>query len=237
MKMNYEVDITEYHGPMDLLVHLIKKREVDIFDIPIGIIADDFLKYIEHSKTINLNIASEFLIMATSLLTIKASMLLPKLDSLDEIDPRDDLVKAILEYELINSLSDNMVSRFETQKNHLTKVREDFEDSIEINWSDIELKELIKAYRYLANMPSNTVKNNHIIRKSEESFLSIDHCSETIRKSLSDKKSIKFSVLIGKEWDKAIAISFFLAILELGRQLFLSVYIDSSENDIILTRR
>lgn len=102
--MPYEVKIPVYEGPMDLLLQLIDDNEVDIYDIPIALITQQYLDYLNLAEEMDLELTSEFVLMACTLLSIKAKMLLPKPPKIeeeeDEIDPRQELVDKLLEYKL-----------------------------------------------------------------------------------------------------------------------------------------
>ena len=95
--MDYEVKLEIFEGPLDLLIHLIHKNEVDIFDIPIATIAEQYLEYIDIMKALNIDIAGDFLIMASTLTHIKSKMLLPQLKD-DEEDPALEIIRPLLEY-------------------------------------------------------------------------------------------------------------------------------------------
>lgn len=98
----YEVKLDQFEGPLDLLLHLVNKLEIDIYDIPVAEITEQYLAYIRAMEQIELNIASEYLVMAATLLEIKSSMLLPKkevtLDGEDDEDPREQLIQRLIEY-------------------------------------------------------------------------------------------------------------------------------------------
>jgi segregation and condensation protein A len=98
---NFEVKLPLFEGPFDLLLFFIERDELDIYDIPISIITNDFLSYVHHMETVNIEVASEFILVAATLMRIKSKMLLPRpqLDEQgNEIDPREELVKHLLEY-------------------------------------------------------------------------------------------------------------------------------------------
>src|SRR5437773_10923275 len=101
-ELPYQVRIENFEGPLDLLLHLIKKSEINIYDIPIHLIAQQYLTYIEAMEDLNLTVAGEFLVMAATLLQIKSKMLLPAdetaVDEEDGPDPREELVRRLLEY-------------------------------------------------------------------------------------------------------------------------------------------
>src|SRR6187399_1092529 len=106
---NFEIKLPLFEGPFDLLLFFIERDELDIYDIPISKITNDFLDYIHHLETLNVEIASEFILVAATLMRIKSKMLLPRpqLDeSGNEIDPREELVKHLLEYKKYKSVVD-----------------------------------------------------------------------------------------------------------------------------------
>ncbi len=107
----YEVKLEIFEGPLDLLRHLIRKNEVDIFDIPIAVITDQYLQYLDIMKALNVSLAGDFLVMASTLVHIKSKMLLPDSgEDEDGEDPRDEITRPLLEYmrlkELANELSE-----------------------------------------------------------------------------------------------------------------------------------
>ena len=100
-KLPYQVRIENFEGPLDLLLHLIKKNEINIYDIPIAMIAQQYLEYLEAMKEFNLNVAGEFLVMAATLMQIKSKLLLPVDETAEDEeegpDPREELVRRLLE--------------------------------------------------------------------------------------------------------------------------------------------
>ena len=117
--MSYKVRLEIFEGPLDLLLHLIKKEEVDISDIPISKIAGQYLEYLELMKMLDLNIAGEFIVMAATLMHIKSKMLLPKVEGeeeLEEEDPRAELVKRLLEYKKFKEVAGELFYMEKCQK-------------------------------------------------------------------------------------------------------------------------
>ncbi|MBI5192182.1 MAG: segregation/condensation protein A [Nitrospirae bacterium] len=116
--MSYQIKLEAFEGPLDLLLHLIKKNEVNIYDIPISLITHQYLEYIELMKEFNLEIAGEFLLMAATLTYIKSRMLLPQeekagVDELEEDDPRAELIRKLLEYKSFKEVADELGKREE----------------------------------------------------------------------------------------------------------------------------
>src|SRR6266542_5414443 len=111
----YPVRLDKFEGPLDLLLHLIKKHEVDIYDIPIAQITQQYLAYIDLMQTFNLDVAGEFLVMAATLIHIKSRMLLPMADDEDDeeegTDPRQELVRRLLEYQRFKDAADQLERR------------------------------------------------------------------------------------------------------------------------------
>jgi len=120
--MTYKVKLEVFEGPLDLLLYLIKKEEIDIYDIPIAKITDQYLEYLELMKLLDLNIAGEFLVMAATLIHIKSRMLLPP-DQLEgeekeEEDPRAELVRRLLEYKKFKEAATELSHMEKQQKNY-----------------------------------------------------------------------------------------------------------------------
>ena len=114
-----ELKMAQFEGPLDLLYHLIEKNRIDIHDIPIDSITDQYLEYLAAMKEIDLDVASDFLVMAAGLLQIKSRMLLPKKDTAGQsadADPREELVLRLLEYRRCKTLAGDLKSRYETYK-------------------------------------------------------------------------------------------------------------------------
>ena len=115
---SFEIKLPLFEGPFDLLLFFIERDELDIYDIPIATIAQDFLEYVHHMENLNVEVASEFILVAATLMRIKSKMLLPRpqLDELgNEIDPREELVKHLLEYKKYKSVVDTFHKMEETE--------------------------------------------------------------------------------------------------------------------------
>jgi segregation and condensation protein A len=100
--MSYEIKLDVFEGPLDLLLYLIKKNEIDIYNIPVALITDQYLQYLEIMRSLNLDLAGEYLVLASTLIYIKSQMLLPRPeteDAQEEADPRGELVQQLLEYQ------------------------------------------------------------------------------------------------------------------------------------------
>ena len=109
--IDYEVKLEIFQGPLDLLIHLIRKNEVDIFDIPIATITDQYLEYLELMKALNITLAGDFLVMASTLIHIKSKMLLPGVDTEDEEDPRIEITRPLMEYLRLKEVAGELSER------------------------------------------------------------------------------------------------------------------------------
>ena len=187
----YRVQIEEFEGPLDLLLHLIKKNEVDIYNIPIAAITRQYLEYMELMKELNLDVAGEFLVMAATLLQIKSRMLLPVTSDDEEAepeDPRAELVRRLLEYQRYRDASyqlstRNLLGRDVFARKFDAPELEDCEAKEEP--ADVELFELIEAFqRVLARVSVETfhsvVTDGISIADRIGEVLSLLHVSKTI---------------------------------------------------------
>ena len=152
--MDYKIMLDAFEGPMDLLLHLIDKAEIDIYDIPISHIAEQFLDYIRHMEDINLGVTAEFLVMAATLLEIKSKMLLPNKSTSDniqiemeEIDPRAELVRRLVEYKKYKNAAEELRLFEILQSKVYYKPKEDLIDyeDYEIELEGLNMEILLKS--------------------------------------------------------------------------------------------
>jgi segregation and condensation protein A len=212
----YKVQLENiFEGPMDLLVYLIRKNEVNIYDIPISLITDRYLEYIEWMKSMNVDIAGDFLVMAATLIQIKSRMLLPVHDDSDEEDPRQEIARPLLEYLQMKSAALQLNDR-ELLGEH-TFIRSPAKSSDPGNLSEREIRvdifELIKAFQRILDNVSPDVSLDVVADK-----LSIqDRMTELIR-MLKVKGSLIFQELFSEPAGKDDIIITFLAILEMVKR-------------------
>lgn len=146
----YTVELDVFQGPLDLLLHLIKELEIDINDIQMSLLTEQYLNYIHKMKEFELNIASEYLVMASELLRIKSKMLLPEpVIEEDYEDPRGELVSQLLEYQNYKFYADNLKSIKETADEKFLKAPHVFEEKNTDETLVIHLNELLEAYEKL----------------------------------------------------------------------------------------
>ncbi len=208
-----------FEGPMDLLIHLIKKNEVDIYDIPIALITQQYLEYIDWMKSMNIDFAGDFLVMAATLTQIKSRTLLPanEFDEDDE-DPRAEIARPLLEYLQMKSAAEELAGRnilgdatFVRVPDHKEYIRE-----MDVQVVKIGLFELIDAFqKILDNLPDDQQVDFTADRISIK-----DRISEIVD-ILEEKGSITFEELFSQDADKSEVIVTFLAILEMVKLILI----------------
>lgn len=241
--MSYKVEVEAFKGPMDLLLSLIKKQEIDIYDIPINIITDQFLDYINEMEELNLEITSEFLVMAATLIEIKSKMLLPKEKTLEdgveiEIDPRDELVQRLVEYEAYREVAEKLKESEIIESKVFYKPREDlsiFDDPVE-ELGNLDLDKLLIAINTIISRKDNDEDLIDFEELHREEY-TLNECINSINIRLSKSSKVLFSELLSIRTSKEEVIAFFLSILELVRLKSIYIEQDESFSDINIIRR
>ena len=239
---NYQIKLPQFEGPFDLLLFFIERDELDIYNIPITRIITDFLDYIHLQEKLNIELSSEFILFISTLMRIKAKMLLPRkeLDAQgNEIDPRQELVDKILEYKRFKQASIEMaemeairmlmLKRGNLQK-ELATIGEDAAEGTEIQ--TVTLFKLMKAFEKVMqrvhdknNKPVHTVvRYNYSMETSRERMLTLVH----------DAKTVSFPRIFEECQDRIHAIFLFLSLLELVQLNYMSIMIGEGKNNFIL---
>ena len=232
--MDYSFTINDFEGPLDLLLHLIKKANIDICDINIVEITEQYFNFIKSQEKLNLNIASEYLIMAAELMEIKSNTLLPKKQTEveEEIDPTENLINKLLEYNRYKNIIPQLKDLKNERNNIYTKEPENltnYKDEIISNeTSDLQL--LINAFNKFLN--EQDIKNplNTSITKKE---YSITERNIEIKNILKEKKQINFSELFDIITKEYVVITF-LSILDLAKKNEIIIEQDKNFNTILL---
>jgi segregation and condensation protein A len=213
----YAVKLPVFEGPLDLLLHLIKKSEINIYDIPISNITQQYLEYLSLMKSLNLAVAGEFLVMAATLIHIKSKMLLPPDETQEdeeEEDPRAELVRRLIEYQRFKEAAQNLEQRELEWREVFSRPPEPATNGNEeaIGLSDLSLFDLLDALKdVLARVPE---KRSIEIIVDE---LSVQDRMTLILDSLEQDESIAFADLFSKDETRMAVIVTFLALLELIR--------------------
>jgi segregation and condensation protein A len=244
--MEYKIILESFEGPMDLLLHLIEKAQIDIYDIPINEITEQYIDYITKMEELDLEITSEFLVMASTLLEIKSKMLLPNTNKeegieqleMEEVDPRLELVRRLVEYKKYKYASQKLRSFEEIQKKVYYKPKEEISSFIDEDneLEEMDLKELVKALKNLL-IKNKKHKNPIDINEIQKEEYTLDECIGKIKEELKEKEKIKFSNLFEANWDRKKIVVTFLSLLELIRMKYITIYQEDNFSDIIINRK
>lgn len=233
--MHYEVKINEFEGPLDLLLHLIKKSNIDIYDISLVEITNQYLDYINKMEELNLDIASEYLVLASELLQYKSSMLLPKKEETPddyEEDFKSELIKKLVDYKKYKEVCETFKVLEENRSNFYTKTPSDISLYSEksLNNDNVTVDDLIDAFKkFMERREFEKPLNTKITTKE----LSVSDRVVEIRNILRNKKSVNFMELFTRR-DKSYVVVTFLSILEMAKDLEISIEQDNNFNDIII---
>ncbi len=210
----YTVRLDMFEGPLDLLLHLIKKNKLNITDIPIALITEQYLETLKLMKVLNLEIAGEFLLMAATLLHIKSKMLLPASsegEEEEEVDPRAELIRRLLEYQKYKEASQELEKRPLLDRDVFTRAASQEREDPEEEKIEVNLFELLEALRQVLERAK--------IEAFHEVTLESVTVEEKIQEILSvlqrEKRSMAFQTLFPEESSRRIIVITFLAILEL----------------------
>src|SRR2546423_1410407 len=213
---NYLVALDTFHGPLDLLLYLVKRNEVDVLDVPIAKLADQFLEFMEAVREVDVELAGDFLVMAATLMEIKARSLLPadaEPGEEDEPDPRRELVKQLLEYRRFKDAAAALEERAERQSARLARVAPE-EPTVPgaPPVRSVELWDLVSAFARL-------MRETHALRPQT---VVVDDTpqhvyEEEVRRRVRAETRVAFRDLFAPPFHKARLIGLFLAILELIR--------------------
>lgn len=238
--MEYKIMINEFEGPMDLLLHLIKKSDIDIFDIKIDEITNQYLDYLHAMQQMDLNIASEYLVMAAELIELKSGMLLPKPQVEDdefEEDPRENLIQRLLAYKQYKEVTNDFRVLEEDRKQYHTKevsdLREYATNDNEIHIGDVSLDDLTAAIQKFLERKSLDKPLNTKITKKE---YSVTVRSQEIRNVLKKKKKVNFEELFDI-YSKDYVVVTFLSILDLARKQELKIVQEDNFDNIMIMAR
>lgn len=244
MREKYNIKIENFEGPFDLLFHLIEKNKIDIYDIPIAVITDQYLDYLQAMQEMDLDVASEFLVMAATLLHIKSRMLLPKhkenVEEADEIDPREELIARLLEYKRCKELVVDLKEREKIQNMVYYKLPDIINmDDVKVEqFINLNPNDLLNAFKKILD------KNEKEILHTKKAFTEILHREKVsvatkvreILKVLKNSQVIKFTSLFEVTPTKLEKVATFLAVLELIKLNKVIIEQSISFGDIIIYR-
>lgn len=233
----YSIKVPVFEGPMDLLLHLIKQNKIDIYDIPIALITRQYLEYIEIMKELNLEVASEFLVMAATLIYIKSRMLLPPdetIETEDQEDPRAGLVQRLLEYQSYKEASAVLREKEEIWTNVFSRSPDDKDElSIEpeLYLFDVNLYDLMAALKkIISKAPPETIR---ITRET----LTVKDRIAIILDKIENEHTMRFDALFAENRTRIQIIVTFLALLEILKVGLARAYQDKEFETIWIMRQ
>ena len=237
--MSFEIKLPLFEGPFDLMLFFIERDELDIYDIPISKITKDFLDYIHHLEKMEIEVASEFILFAATLMKIKSRMLLPRPDLNEhgeEIDPREELVRNLLEYKkyksVVADLSD-MESEWmaKEKRGNLLKELQSLSkvEDVDAEMQHVDLYKLLKVFqKCMAKMAARTEETKHTVIQYP---YTIEQQKNFVLEKTSFKKQVPFTDFIEYKPEKIFVIYTFLAILELLQLSQVTIIIGEGYNN------
>ena len=240
--ISYQIKLPQFEGPFDLLLFFIERDELDIYNVPINKIIQDFLHFIHEQESMNIELSSEFILFVSTLMRIKAKMLLPRkeLDEQgNEIDPRQELIDKLLEYKRYKEASSKMaemeafrmllVKRGNIQK-ELSHIGEESSEGTEIQ--NITLFKLMKAFeRVIQKLEERQKKPVHTVVQYE---YTMEESRGRMLKMVEDEKTVSFEKIFSVCENRIHAIFLFLSMLELIQLRYMNIMVGEGMNNFIL---
>ena len=234
----FRIDLSMYHGPLDLLLHLVRKHELDILNIPITLVTDQFCEYLDILKQIDINMVGDFIAMASTLIEIKSYQALPGVEEAGEEieDPRKDLVRQLLSYKEHSDNAAKLEERSRKWQQHYPRVANDLpvrqKNMAEEPIHEVELWDLVSAFGRIIR--ENVPQAHHSIVYGDTP---ISTHMKRIHYRLKREERISFRSLFSPGQHKTTLIGIFLAMLELVRHEYAHVHQESLFGEIELTYR
>lgn len=240
-----KIKINNFEGPFDLLLHLIKKNQMSIYNVKIHEITNQYLNYLNEMKEMDLEITSEFIVVAATLIEVKSKHLLPKYkkDEEDDVDQEKELLEKLIVYKKIKGVStffrDRYVSAGEVYGKKPEIIEEKKDDNIKVDlFKDISLIELYSIYNNLLEIYNNKQNRNNIIqRRIYVDKYKIEDKLEYIMNKIKNEDMHNFFEIIEKCECKLECVVTFLALLEMIKQRMVKVYQSENFKNIIIERR
>lgn len=234
--MDYNIKIDAFEGPLDLLLHLIKEKNVDIYDISIEEITKSYLDYINKMEELNINVASSYLVMAAELMEIKSKSLLPKVeneeDNEEEEVSRENLINKLVEYKKYKEMTE-VFKELEINRNNIyIKPPENINNYVnnEIYNEEIEIDKLVEAMKNFLNRKELEKPLKTKITNKE---YSVKERKNSIRNIIRNKKRVEFTELF-EEYNKSYIAVTFLSVLELAKEHELKISQDKNFDNIFI---
>ena len=238
--MEYKIKIDEFEGPLDLLLHLIKESNIDIYDISIEKITKQYMDYINAMEDLNINIASSYLVMAAELMEIKSRSLLPNnKDEVTEDDSessKENLINKLIEYKKYKEVSETFKELESNRKNIFVKPPEMIDNYTEehiVNDTDIGVDDLLKAFSdFLQRKEMEKPLNTKITNKE----YSVKERKNYIKNTLLKKRKVEFEELF-EEYNRSYIIVTFISLLEMCKEKSINIKQDNNFDKIFIELR
>lgn len=233
MELDFKLD--EFSGPLDLLLHLIKENKMDILNIEMEKITDQYMEYLNKMEEMNLEVTSNYLVLASELLYIKSKMLLPRPkdeEEEEEEDPRSELVTRLLEYQTYKEITKTLKEKEELRKEIYTKAPEDIKDYITegVNITDeLNIDDLVDAFKkFLMRQKENKPIHTQVTEKE----VTVAERRKRIKDIIFKKKKVSFFELF-EDYSREYVVATFLAVLEMAKAGELTIKQEKTFDDII----
>lgn len=240
--MEYHVKIDAFEGPLDLLLHLINNLEIEIYDIPVAEITEQYLLYVHAMQVLELDMASEYLVMAATLLSIKSKMLLPKQEEelfddefSEEEDPREELVEKLIEYKKYKNAAKTLKEREEDRQNAFSKPPSDLSEyakEAEVKNEILSIYDMLGAFQKMMNRKKLNKPAETTITRQEIPIE--DRMNQIVDLLKISKKRINFEELFPYEQKDHLVVTF-LAVLELMKNQLIQIEQEHNFSDIFIT--
>ena len=242
--MDYSIQTKKYEGPMELLFDLISRNKIDIRDISIVEITNQYMEYVDHVKSIDMDLASDFIMMATRLLEIKSRYILYVKDKGEsEQDPRQELIDQIEEYKKYRQIAEEIKDKIKEYDNRFYRQEEELElddnlDLSRINLDEIEtlLPDLFKILDQVKKNDKGLEKNPNLKKIVENRTISVEDRIKSLRSKIKEGERLSFIQSLESQ-DKKEVIASFLAMLELIKLKEIEIIQDKKNKDIIIIKR
>lgn len=234
----YEVKLASFEGPLDLLLHLIQKYEIDIYDISMKILTEQYINYIKNVDDLDINQHGEYLVMASELLRIKSKTLLPDSPIVDEAfeeDPRDDLMRQLIEYQNYRLYADILKTKKEAHDKFFVKRSNDLSnyENAQETPLHIEVTDLIAAYQKAKQRRKKS--SYEAVSVARDSY-SMEEALSHIHTRLKQDKVVTFDDFVSFSETKTQIVTLFLALLELMKSQQIIVHQDVDFGEITIER-
>ncbi len=241
----FEIKLPLFEGPFDLLLFFIERDELDIYDVPIAKITNDFLEYLNHLEKLHVEVASEFILVASTLMRIKARMLLPRPvvdEEGNEIDPREEMVKHLLEYKkykfVLSTLSKMESNRLDRDprgnlKEEIKSLSETI--NVEAEFQNLDLYKMMKIFQKV--LKKHEFEQNKPVHQMVKYPYTVEEQKAKLMERLVNGKKLSFSNMIKEKPDRILVIFNFLSILELLQLGQIVISLGENYNNFWIERR